>query len=229
MCGVTPNTSPKMLDYENLMICGRSLNQPQYQVMQHGFNNKLSKQQIRKIFKHQEGIGDIFEDLESGRDVEEFVRQLDHKHEGNIDAAFHDDVTDIPDPNEWDSNNKNLIVFDDIMLGPQSTPEKYYTRGRHTGVDCIYIAQSYFPLPRRTIRENANLFFFFRQDNKNLNHIYQDLCAIDRISYELFRNFCNSVWREDKHNFITIDTTKSVADGKYRKNLSGFWKPDSVI
>ena len=211
---------PEMLDYENLMICGKSLNQPQYQVMQHGFNNNLSKQQIRKIFKQHERIRDSFED------VEEFVNQYDRRHKGNIVAEFHDDVKDIPDPNEWDSNNKNLIVFDDIMLGPQSTPEKYYTRGRHTGVDCIYIAQSYFPLPRRTIRENANLFFFFQQDNKNLNHIYQDLCAIDGVSYELFRNFCNGVWREGKHNFITIDTTKSVDDGKYRKNLSGFWKPD---
>ena len=47
---------PEMLDYENLMICGRSLNQPQYQVMQHGFNNNPSKQQIRKLFKHQEQI-----------------------------------------------------------------------------------------------------------------------------------------------------------------------------
>ena len=91
---------PEMLDYENLMICGRSLNQPQYQVMQHGFNNNLSKQQIRKIFKHQERIGDIFEDLESGRDVEEFVKQFNRKREGNIVAEFHDDVKDIPDPNE---------------------------------------------------------------------------------------------------------------------------------
>ena len=227
---------PEMLDYQKLMICGKSLNQPQYRIIQSGFDHNRSKNQKRDQFKLESKAGWIHEKHRRGEDVERYVKQLekdfekiddDHDGVGDIVAEFHDNVADIPDPNEWDSNDKNLIVFDDIMLGPQSTPEKYYTRGRHTGVDCFYIAQSYFPLPRRTIRENANLFFFFQQDNKNLNHIYQDLCAIDGVSYELFRNFCNDVWREGKHNFITIDTTKSVAAGKYRKILKPeSWKPN---
>ena len=206
---------PEMLDYKTLMICGKSLNQPQYEVMRYGFEKSLSKQQIARLFQYQDRIGEI----------EEFIQQYNGKCNGDIDATFHDDVNAIPDPSEWDSEKKNLIIFDDIMLGPQSTPEKYYTRGRHTGVDCIYIAQSYFPLPRRTVRENSNVFFFFRQDNKNLSHIFQDLCAIDGITFEIFRNFCNKVWGENIHNFITIDLTRSIAEGKYRKNLSGFWKP----
>ena len=55
--------------------------------------------------------------------------------------------------------------------------------------------------------------------------IFQVLSAIDGITFEVFRNFCNKVWGENKHHFITIDLTRSVAEGKYRKNLSGFWKP----
>ena len=210
---------PEMLDYENLMICGKSLNQPQYEVMRHGFEKNLSKQQIARLFQYQDRIGEI----------EEFIQQYNGKCNGDIDATFHDDFNAIPDPSEWDSEKKNLIIFDDVMLGPQSTPEKYYTRGRHSGVDSIYIVQSYFPLPRPTVRENANLFFFFQQDNKNLSHIFQDHCAIDGITFDLFRNVCNTVWTENKHNFAPIDLTSAAADGKYRKNLSGFWGPTQEL
>ena len=210
---------PELLDYDTLMVCGRSLKQPEYEVMRCGFDKNLSKKQIACLFEHQERFGD----------VEEFLEQYDGDCKGGIEATFHDDVNAIPDPSEWDPEKKNLIVFDDIMLGPQSTPEKYYTRGRHSGVDSFYIAQSYFPLPRRTVRENSDIFFFFRQDNKNLSHIFQDHCAIDGITFDLFRNFCNTVWNEDKHNFVTIDLTRTPADGKYRKNLSGFWRPRDEV
>ena len=128
---------PELLDYDTLMVCGRSLKQREYEVMRCGFDKNLSKKQIACLFEQQERVGD----------VEDFLEQYDGDCYGGIEATFYDDVDAIPDPSEWDPEKKNLIVFDDIMLGPQSTPEKYYTRGRHSGVDSIYIAQSYFPLP----------------------------------------------------------------------------------
>ena len=210
---------PGMLDYETLTICGKSLHQPEYKVMKSAFDGNLSKSQVAQLFKHQEYL----DDYEGG--IDEFIEGYDGECRGGIEAKFNDDVQNIPDPSTMNPERKNLIIFDDVMLGPQSTPEKYYTRGRHNGVDAFYIAQSYFPLPRTTVRENANLFFFFRQDNKNLIHIYQDHCAADGITFDDFRNFCNTVWNEDKHNFVTIDLTRASNEGKYRKNMSGFWSP----
>ena len=212
---------PDMLDYDTLMVCGKSLHQPEYKVIRSAFDKKLSKSQVANIFEFQ-GVLDEYGDIDG------FLEQYDGDCRGGIDAVFNDDVTTIPDPSTLDPERKNLIIFDDIMLGPQSTPEKYYTRGRHNGVDAIYIAQSYFPLPRTTVRENANIFFFFKQDNKNLVHIYQDHCAVDGIPLEVFRNFCNTVWNEDRHNFVTIDSTKPPNRGKYRKNLSEFWSPPGM-
>ena len=139
---------------------------------------------------------------------------------GGVDASFFDDVTMIPDPSEHDSSCKNLLVLDDIMLGPQNKVEAYFTRGRHSNVDVIYITQSYFRLPRQTIRENGNLFMFFPQDRKNLIHIFNDHCAGDGIQFESFSNFCNDVWRESSHNFVTIDLSRTIDTGKYRKNLN---------
>ena len=118
---------------------------------------------------------------------------------------------------------KNLLILDDVMLGPQNKVEAYFTRGRHNNIDVVYIAQSYFRLPRQTIRENGNLFMFFLQDRKNLVHIFNDHCSGDGIPFNIFSNFCNEVWRESKHNFVTIDLSKTVNNGKYRKNLADFW------
>ena len=151
--------------------------------------------------------------------IENAIDDYDSICKGGVDASFFDDVTSIPDPTEHDALRRNLLVLDDVMLGPQNKVETYFTRGRHNNVDVVYITQSYFRLPRQTIRENANLFMFFSQDRKNLVHIFNDHCAGDGIPFDTFCEFCNDVWREGKHNFVTIDLSGSVDNGKYRNNL----------
>ena len=42
--------APDVLDYNNLMVCGKSLHQPSYKIMQLGFKKGLSKTQIGKMF-----------------------------------------------------------------------------------------------------------------------------------------------------------------------------------
>ena len=58
------------------------------------------------------------------------------------------------------------MIFDDLQFTKQNKCEKYYIRGRHSNVDCFYLAQNYFMLPRQTIRENANFICMFPQDSK---------------------------------------------------------------
>ena len=201
---------PNMLDYDNLTVCGKSLHQPEYKIMNSAFSKGFSKNQINTLFKNQELIEDpleFIEEYEGGK--------------GGIDARFCN-IEDIPDPSQHDATRKNLLIFDDVMLGPQSKSEAYFTRGRHNNVDVFYIAQSYFRLPRQTVRENANSFIFFKQDNTNLSHIYHDHCAVDGISFDDFKDFCTDVWKE-KHNFVTIDLSRQI--GKYRKNLNDYWIP----
>ena len=113
------------------------------------------------------------------------------------------------------------------MTGPQSKAEDYYTRGRHNNVTVFYISQSYFRLPRQTIRENSNFLILFPQDEKNLRHIYEDRCSSDStaLNYNTFKNFCTSVWNEKPYNFVIIDSTRQYNTGKYRKNINGFWSP----
>ena len=221
-CGKTTLLShlllcPDVMNYDNLVVCGRSLHQPEYRVMQDGFDKGLSNTQVGSLFVNQDWI------KEEAGTIEEFIDDYSGRCKGGVDAVFLDDVTAIPDPCEHDSRKKNLLVLDDVMLSPQNKVEAYFTRGRHNNVDVIYITQSYFRLPRQTIRENGNLFIFFKQDRKNLIHIFNDHCAGDGISFERFCNWCNDVWQKGKYNFVTIDLTKPVDFGKYRKNLDYFW------
>jgi hypothetical protein len=215
---------PDVLDYDNLVVRGKSLHQPEYKIMKTAFNKGLSKKQIKVIFQSQPEVMD-----EGG--PEAVIQQYDGPCGGNITASFDSDVSNTLDPKDYDPTRKNLLILDDIMLGPQNKIEQFFTRGRHNGIDIFYIAQSYFRLPRQTIRENANLFIFFRQCKKNLCHIFYDHCAADGITYDTFSKFCNNVWNESKHNFVVIDLTRPVDYGKYRKNLSQYWSPryDSLM
>ena len=90
----------------------------------------------------------------------------------DVECKFYESADDVPDTRELSSGKKNLMVFDDLLLEKQNTCESYYVREKHSIVDCFYLAQNYFKLPRQTIRENANFISLFPQDFKNLNHIW---------------------------------------------------------
>ena len=210
---------PDILDYDNLIVCGNSLHQPEYKIMNTAFAKKLSKKQIKALFEHQE------EAMEEGGPDAVIENMRDDMCKGDITAEFYTDVSRIPDPADHDPTQKNLLILDHIMLGPHNKADAYYTRGRHNNLDVFYIYQNYFRLPRQTVRENANFLVFFRQDMKNHNHIYNDHCSSDNIPFDTFCKFCTTVWNENKHNFVTIDLTQPVQCGKYIKNLSEFWSP----
>ena len=77
------------------------------------------------------------------------------QNKSDVVCNFYQSAEDVPDPRELSSEKKNLIVFDDLLLKKQNTSESYYVRGRHSNVDCFYLAQNYFKLPSQTIREYA--------------------------------------------------------------------------
>ena len=47
------------LDYENLIVFGKSLHQNEYQIIKNGFERGLSKEQIANVFQNQESLLDI--------------------------------------------------------------------------------------------------------------------------------------------------------------------------
>ena len=94
------------------------------------------------------------------------------------------------------------MVFDDLLL-EKKTCESYYVRGRHSNVDCFYLAQNYFKIPRQTIREDTNFICLFPQDLKNLNHIFEDHVGSDMTTEE-FKKLCK-IASEKQHGFVISD------------------------
>ena len=86
--------------------------------------------------------------------VEEMVKDIRDKCD--VECKFYESAEDVPDPRDVRSEKNNQIVFDDLLLEKQNSSAWYYVRGRHSNVDCFYLVQNYFNLPRQTIRENAN-------------------------------------------------------------------------
>ena len=209
---------PKWLDYNHLYVFGKTLHQQEYQIIKKGFEVGLEKQQIVNIFKNQKE----FEKVKLAP-----LEVIDHYsgiRKGTIKADFFADCSMIPDPTELSIEEKNLLILDDCFLGPQNKAEAYYTRGRQNNCDTFYISQSYFRLPRHTVRENTNFIVLFPQDAKNLHHIHADHCDGD-MTLDEFKRFCRTVWQSGSHQFVTIDLTSGKLSGKYRKNLDCFYLP----
>ena len=209
---------PSWLDYNHLYVFGNTLHQKEYQILKKGLEVGLSKQQITNIFLNQNALE------KSKLSPTEVIEQYSGVAKGTIKGDFYSDCTLIPDPTDLSIEEKNLLILDDCFLGPQNKAEAYYTRGRQNNCDTFYISQSYFRLPRHTIRENANFIVLFPQDVKNLTHIHADHCDGD-MSLKEFKSFCRQVWESGPHNFISIDLTSGKLNGKYRKNLDCFYLP----
>ena len=113
------------------------------------------------------------------------------------------------------------MIFDDLLLQKQNKFEAYYVRGRHLYCDCVYLSKNYFKLPCPTIRENANFFCLFPQDQKNIDHIFNNHVSQD-MTKEQFKKLCKTAWLKP-HNFVVIDLTSPKNCWKYRSGFDDFY------
>ena len=214
---------PGWLDYDNLQVFGRSLFQPEYKILKKAFEEKLPKEAIVRLFDSKDEIMRL--NVSPAFFVEELAKICTEKTDMN--CQFFESSEDVPDPRDLNREKKNLMIFDDLQLEKQNKCESYYIRGRHSNVDCFYLAQNYFKLPRQTIRENANFICLFPQDLKNINNIYHDHVGEEDMPKEEFRNLCKTVWKRP-HGFLVIDSTSSVGNGKYRCGFDDFYIPTTI-
>ena len=101
----------------------------------------------------------------------------------------------------------SVVIFDD-MLGAKNSSQinEFFTRGRHEDLDVYYISQSYFALPRQSIRYNSDRLILFKQPLRDVQIMYHDIGAFDMI-YDEFKEMCRVLWSK-KFNFLSIDMTK---------------------
>ena len=89
--------------------------------------------------------------------------------------------------NEYENG---IIVFDDILGSSKSRfLDQFFIRGRHNNLEVYCLSQSYFDLPKRTIRNNGNKIILFNQTLKDIEHIYRDVAGYD-MSCDEFKDLC---------------------------------------
>lgn len=122
-------------------------------------------------------------------------------------------------PHEAKPNS--IFIFDDVACDKQDIIREYFCMGRHRGVDCFYLSQTFTRVPKHLIRDNANFIVIFKQDDLNLRHIFEDYSVRCDMSFNEFRSMCNKCWR-DKYGFVVIDTDRDSDNGRYRKGFDCF-------
>lgn len=115
----------------------------------------------------------------------------------------------------------SIFIFDDVACDKQNAIKAYFCMGRHRGVDCFYLTQTFTRIPKHLIRDNANFIIIFKQDDMNLRHIFDDYSVGCDMKYREFQKLCNICWRE-KFGFIVIDLDREPNDGRYRKGFDCF-------
>ena len=109
----------------------------------------------------------------------------------------------------------SVVLFDD-MLGARNSSQidEFFTRGRHEDLDVCYISQSYFALPRQSIRNNSDRLILFKQTLGDDQSMYYDIGAYD-MKYDAFNEMCHKAWSE-RSNYLCINLTKNRDNGKHR-------------
>ena len=102
------------------------------------------------------------------------------------------------------------------MLGARNSSQidEFFRRGRHENLDVFYISQSYFALPRQSIRNNSDRLILFKETLRDVQSMYYDIGAYD-MQYDEFKEMCHKAW-DEKLNYLCIDITKNKIEGKNR-------------
>ena len=133
------------------------------------------------------------------------------EHYINSEIKIKEISDEIKPLNEYENG---IIVFDDILGSSNSRfIDQFFIRGRHNNLDIYYLSQSYFDLPKRSIRNNSKKTLLFNQTLKDIEHIYRDVAGYD-MNYDEFKELCRKSWEED-YNYLCIDRSKKRDQGKY--------------
>ena len=103
---------PGWLDYNTINIFGKSVFQPEYHILKKAFEEKLPKEIIIRLFENQNEITDL--GISPISIAEEMAKEIRDK--SYVVCNFYQSSEDVPDPRELSSENKNLMVFDDLLL-----------------------------------------------------------------------------------------------------------------
>ena len=115
------------------------------------------------------------------------------------------------------------MIFDDVMMADQTFIKKYFCQGRHNNVNVFYLCQSLHKIAKHCIRENANMFILFRQDDKTLKYFHGTHIS-GVMDFTEFKQFCDAAWSK-MHGFIVVNIWDDSYCGRYWDNYNSIYIP----
>ena len=111
-------------------------------------------------------------------------------------------------------NENAIIVFDDDLGKSKSRYiDQFFIRGGFKNLVNYYQSQSYFDLPKITIRKNSNNIFLLNQILKNVENIYRHVGGY-YMSYDENKQLCKKSWQDD-YKYLCIDRSRKRDQGRY--------------
>ena len=89
------------------------------------------------------------------------------------------------------------------MLDDQTAIKKYFCSGRHNNVNVFYLVQSLHKIAKHCIRENANIFILFKQDDKTLKYFHETHISGD-MDFKELKQFCDNAWMKNTVSLFLI-------------------------
>ena len=113
----------------------------------------------------------------------------------------------IKNTNEYFSNNRKIVVFDDVINAPEKFKNKianHWTDGRHHSISPIYLSQSYYDVPKK-LRLNCSNMILYPPTTKNHSNLIAKENLIDAGLFDDLKPF----------EFLFLDKKKEKCDEKF--------------
>lgn len=190
---------PKLLNYSDVYIYSPTIYQPIYRYLKQHFAEQENLVQQKHNVSHK---------------MAHFIEVNDEK----------DKEEELADPSSLDPSKSHVIIFDDCMNNKQTKIIDYFCRGRHNNVNIFYLCQSLHKIAKHCIRQNANTFILFKQDDKTLKYFWETHCSGD-LNFKEFKSFCDDAWTQ-KHGFAVINLWEESYCGRYVSNYNDIYTPE---
>lgn len=157
----------------------------------------------------------------------EMIRVLEMlgKKWGRTIVTYSSNVKDIPKCSAFDSKERNLCIFDDLITEKNlGNVSELFIKGRKDNISCIFLTQRYMMTPL-LIRENI-FYLVLKKINgtKNIRRILSDnSLGTDVDALEKMYNY--SI-KDGMTHFFLIDLHTNDDNLKFRHDLTGFIKYD---
>ena len=98
---------------------------------------------------------------------------------------------DIKNTTEYSSDNRKIVVFDDVINAPEKIQKKianHWTDGRHHGISPIYLSQSYYDTPKK-LRLNCSNMILYPPTTQNHQNLIAKENMMDARAFDTLKPF----------------------------------------